>query len=57
MDGKFKKYYSSHVFHYAEEISDTDFSEATPTESYRLYQEQIKTLRDLILSEKPKKIF
>jgi hypothetical protein len=42
---------------YAEEIVALDFGEARPTESYRLYQEQIKTLRDLILSEKPKKIF
>jgi hypothetical protein len=42
---------------YAEEIGAPDFGEATPTESYRLYKEQIKTLRNLILSEKPKAVF
>ena len=39
---------------YAEEIGAIDFGEARPTESYRLYQEQIRTLRDLILVEKTK---
>ena len=41
---------------YANEIAK-DFSEKTPTESYLLYQEQIKLLRELIVKTKPKKFF
>jgi len=42
---------------YASEINAIDFSDKTATESYRLYQEQIRTVRELLLKNKSKKVF
>ena len=42
---------------YSSEISSPGFSENTTTASYKLYQEQLKTMRNLINQKRPKKVF